>query len=54
MDSRLAGNKPLDTPQLDVKYAPQDFRAMREMGATWKIINEQTPEPPAFEPVGIN
>ncbi len=54
MDSRLAGGKSLDTPWLDVTYAPQDFRAMREMGATWKIINDQTPEPPAFEPVGIN
>jgi hypothetical protein len=45
MDSRVAGNKPLDTPQLAVEYAPQDFRAMREMGATWKIITEETPEP---------
>lgn len=53
MDSRAADGKLLDTPQLDVKYAPQDFRAMREMGATWKIITDQTVEPKGIEPVGI-
>ena len=53
MDARMA-NKPLPTPQLDVVYAPQDFRAMREMGATWKIINEKTREPEGIEPVGID
>jgi hypothetical protein len=53
MDSRLAGGKLLETPQLDVAYAPQDFRAMREMGATWKIITDKTPEPAGIEPVGI-
>jgi hypothetical protein len=52
MDARLAGT-PVDTPQLDVVYAAQDFRAMREMGATWKIITESTPEPAGIEPVGI-
>ncbi len=53
MDSRYDGGKPLDTPWLDVAYAPRDFRAMREMGATWKIITDQTPEPPGIAPVGI-
>lgn len=53
MDSRAAGGKLLDTPWLDVTYAPQDFRAMREMGATWKIITDQTVEPRGIEPVGI-
>jgi hypothetical protein len=54
MDSRVAGGGVLPTPQLDVAYAPQDFRAMREIGATWKIITEQTREPQGIEPVGIN
>ncbi|MEX0675698.1 MAG: hypothetical protein WD063_01400 [Pirellulales bacterium] len=53
MDSRLAGGKLLPTPHLDVAYAPVDFRAMREMGATWKIITDETREPPGVEPVGI-
>ena len=52
MDARLAGQA-VDTPLLAVSYAPQEFRAMREMGATWKIITEQTPEPKGIEPVGI-
>lgn len=54
MDSRLDGGQMQPTPQLDVTYAPQDYRAMREMGATWKIITEATHEPPGIEPVGIN
>ncbi len=53
MDSRVAAGKLLDTPQLDVAYAPQDFRAMREMGASWKIITEDMPEPEGIKPVGV-
>jgi hypothetical protein len=53
MDSRLAGGNVIATPQLAVAYAPQDFRAMREMGATWKIITDKTREPEGLEPVGI-
>ena len=53
MDSRVAGGTPVDTPQLDVAYTPPDFRAMREMGATWKMITEATKEPPGIEPVAI-
>ncbi len=52
MDSRQQGNKPIETPQLAIKYAPRDFRAMREYGATWKILTEQTPEPPGLDPSG--
>ena len=37
--------KALDTPQLEFTYAPKDFRAMREMGDTWKILTPQTPQP---------
>ena len=44
MRSRKAG-KPVDTPHLEIGYKPVDFRAMREMGASWKIITEQTPQP---------
>jgi hypothetical protein len=53
MDSRVAGGKAVDTPQLDVKYAAKDFRAMREMGASWKIITEDMPEPEGIVPVGV-
>ena len=53
MDSRVAGVGRVETPQLEFAYAPQDYRAMREMGATWKIITDKTPEPPGIEPVAI-
>ena len=53
MDSRYDGGKRLDTEWLDVAYTPRDFRAMREMGATWKIITDETPEPPGIAPVAI-
>lgn len=45
MDSRQQGNKVIETPPLAVVYKPLDYRAMREYGATWKIITEDIPEP---------
>ena len=54
MDSRIAGDKPLETPWLDVAYEPRDFRAMREMGASWKIITEDTPQHEGIKPVGVD
>jgi hypothetical protein len=54
MQSRFEGRKPLDTPQLAIAYAPVDFRAFREMGATWKIITPDTPQPPGLDTSGRN
>jgi hypothetical protein len=54
MDSKVADGSAIETPQLAFSYAAKDFRPMREMGATWKIITEQTPEPAGNEPVGIH
>jgi len=45
MESRFRGQKPVTTPSLDVAYQPTDFRAMREMGETWKILTPGTPQP---------
>lgn len=53
MDSRVTDGRWVGTPQLAFAYEPVDFRAMREMGATWKIITEEMPEPEGFGPVGI-
>ncbi len=36
---------PLATPHLEFGYKPRDFRAMREMGASWKMITKKMPEP---------
>jgi len=49
MDSRFRANAPVATPQLEFAYQPIDFRRMREMGATWKIITDETPEPQTIE-----
>ena len=48
MTSRQAGGKSLETPELHLAYEAKDYRAMREMGASWKMIPEDTPEPKGF------
>jgi hypothetical protein len=45
MESRFQGQKPVTTPYLDVAYQPLDFRSMREMGGSWKILTPGTPQP---------
>ena len=52
MDSRFEHHKLLTTPHLAVTYQPIDFRAMREMGASWKIITEEMPQPTGIDPLG--
>jgi hypothetical protein len=49
MESRFQGGKPMDTAQLSIEYQPRDYRKMREMGASWKIITEDIPEPKGVE-----
>jgi hypothetical protein len=49
MDSRLAGGKEIGGDDLAVAYEPLDYRAMREMGATWEIITEDTPQPKGID-----
>jgi hypothetical protein len=49
MESRFRGGKPMETPQLAVAYNARDFRKLREMGASWKIISEDIPEPKGLE-----
>ena len=44
MRSRHAGEKPLATPHLEFAYEPIDYSAMRETGASWKIIKPDTPQ----------
>ncbi len=48
-DSRAQGGQPMDTPQLAIAYRPRDYRKMREMGASWRIITEDIPEPKGIE-----
>ena len=53
LDSRAAGGTEIATPHLDVAYQARDFRAFREMGDSWKIITEETPQPQGIEAVGV-
>ncbi|MEO2049244.1 MAG: hypothetical protein ABGX16_22015 [Pirellulales bacterium] len=53
MHSRHEGGKPLDTPELKLAYDPRDYRAMREMGASWKILHEGIPQPEGVDPLGF-
>lgn len=52
VESHFRGDKLYETPHLNIRYAAQDYRAMREMGATWKLINEKTPEPNGIDHLG--
>jgi len=40
---------PLLTPHLEFSYKPRNFKAMREMGATWKILTEDIPQPKGID-----
>jgi hypothetical protein len=51
MHSRAEG-KSLRTPHLEFGYKPVDFRALRETGASWKVVTEETPELPGIRPNG--
>ncbi len=48
MRSRHQNGERIVTRHLHIGYQPRDFRAMREMGASWRIITDQTPEPPGI------
>jgi hypothetical protein len=45
MDSRADGGRFMDTPHLNISYQARDYHQMRELGASWRIITEDTPEP---------
>lgn len=49
MHSRHEAGKVQSTPQLEFAYPASDFRDVREMGKTWEIIREDTPEPKGFK-----
>jgi hypothetical protein len=43
-----AGRQRIATPHLDIAYQPRDFRALREMGESWKIVTEAQKETNGF------
>ncbi len=52
MDSRFDGGRAVDTPHLNVAYKARYFRKFREMGASWRILTEDVPQPKGIEPNG--
>jgi len=50
--SRAQAGEVVKTPHLEFAYAARDFTAMREMGASWKIVTEATPEPNGIDRSG--
>jgi hypothetical protein len=49
MHSRANTSEVLKTPHLEFAYAALDFSAMREMGESWKIVTEDTPQPKGID-----
>jgi hypothetical protein len=47
VQSRAAGQA-LDTPHLNIAYQPRDYRTMREMGESWRILTEEAKETHGF------
>lgn len=41
---------PIKTPHLEITYQTPDWQAMRETGATWRIITADVPQPVQFSP----
>lgn len=44
--------QPLHTPHLEMSYKPLDYRAMLEMGETWKILTPDVPQPSGIHRFG--
>lgn len=50
MHAHHEGDVLKETPELEFAYQPIDFTAMRETGASWKVLQKDTPKPERFEP----
>jgi hypothetical protein len=49
MHSRAQAGQEIKTPHLEFAYQSRDFKAMREMGESWKIVTDATPEPMSID-----
>jgi hypothetical protein len=52
MNSRAKAGEEIKTPHLEMAYSARDFTAMREMGESWKIVTETTPQPKGIDRSG--
>jgi hypothetical protein len=51
MRSRVQSGEPVPTPHLNIAYEARDFTAMRETGASWRVLPPGTPEPMGINPI---
>ena len=54
MKARKQTGRPLPTPHLQFAYKARNFKAMREMGASWDIVTEDVPEPRGIDAVCVS
>jgi len=52
VESHARGDRAYETPHLDISYAAKDFRALREMGGSWKLVTEEIVEPKGIDRLG--
>jgi hypothetical protein len=52
MRSRAGSGEVIETPHLEFPYSARDFTALRENGASWKIVTEDTPQPMGIDLTG--
>ena len=52
VESHANGNQPYLTPHLNIRYQAPDCRRLREMGASWKIVTEKSPEAKGMDHLG--
>jgi len=52
MKSRSQSGQAIATPHLEFAYESPDFTAMRESGASWKILTDDTPQPQGIHKLG--
>jgi hypothetical protein len=52
VESHYRGDNPFETPHLGIAYKAKDFRALRENGASWKLITEKATEPRGIDRLG--
>lgn len=50
MRSYERGGGEIKTPHLEIAYQTSDWQAMRESGATWRILTADVPQPISFSP----
>jgi hypothetical protein len=52
VESHFLGDKPYATPHLGIAYGARDCSAVRETGASWRVVTEAAEEPKGIDRLG--